>query len=525
MTSRAPDDAGAFLTSPPRLRLILAFIAAVYLLFLFPSPDFSAYNKDDAGLFVTLATNIARYGHYSLDTVPLADYSHHGTWPPVFPAILAAVINPFGLNWALLKLVMVALGLGNLALLWLLFERFEKYGVSRSMALTTVVATALSPMYFLFSHMTMTEIPFMCASTATLMLMTRASGEADGAMAGVVAALAFLTRGYAITLLPASFFSVQRREWPITKRARIFAAFALPLIAGVVAWYLFTRYVRLNTRVDGVTAHYGSGGGVALSVFRPVGVYLRDIYWYHLRSVVHLLFPAIPLNTALGHDWMAAIGAAVFILSGIGWIGLARRGEYATSTWLVFSIALTVMGQINGPRYWLTYLPFLILGMLVAVRDISVRFARTPWLVPTFSAGVVLSMATGLAFHLAHPDELRFLSPYWKQYQAAIMWAGDHVPPDAVIVTHAPHDLYGSIGIPTVSSSTKEGLDLLNAVTPTSRSVYVVGPKGPDDPLVLDQRSDIGREVAEPFAQLDHDHRFDVVYDGQAVHVWRQLVH
>ena len=40
-----------------------------------------------------------------------------------------------------------------------------------------VVLTALCPTYFLFSHVTMAEVPFMLASTATLLAATRTAGE------------------------------------------------------------------------------------------------------------------------------------------------------------------------------------------------------------------------------------------------------------------------------------------------------------------------------------------------------------
>jgi hypothetical protein len=496
---------------------IVIAIAFIYLLFLFPSPEFSAYNKDDAGLFVTLGTNLAEYGHYSVDTFPREDYGHQATWPPAFPIVLAAVIRVFGFNWPVLKLVMVAFGLGNLWLLWLLLERFEPYGVSRSIAVTTVVATALSPMYFLFSHMTMTEMPFMCATTAALLLMMRSKGEAGGLGAGLAATAAFFTRGYAITLLPAGLvFYLQRRGWLISKRVKVFACFALPFIAGMAIWYGYARYTWLHERLDGLTAHYGIDGGLAQNAFRPIGVYLRDVYWYHLRSVVHLFVPAIPLNTALTYDWMAAIGLPLFILSGIGWIGLARRGEYAASSWLLGSMVVTLAGRINGPRYWVTYLPFLVLGMLVGVRDLSARWNRAAWLFPAFASATILSVGLGLALHLTHPDRLRFLSPYWKEYQAAVFWVRDNVPHDAVIVTHSPHGVYGSVGIAAV----EEGSELITSEA-HSRPLYVLGPKAAESQLDRDRRIDVGGD--ESYARLDHDHRFDVVYDGRDVRVWRQL--
>ena len=35
-------------------------IAILYCVFLFPSPDFNLYNKDDASLFLTLGINLSR---------------------------------------------------------------------------------------------------------------------------------------------------------------------------------------------------------------------------------------------------------------------------------------------------------------------------------------------------------------------------------------------------------------------------------------------------------------------------------
>ena len=486
---------------------LFAAIALLYLVFLFPSPEFSVYNKDDAGSFMTLGINLAEYGHYSTDTYPKEDYGHQAIWPPVFPAVLAAVVRSFGVNWPLLKLLMVALGLGNLALVWLLLDALGKYGVTRGMTVATVIGTALSPMYFLFSHMTMTEIPFMFGSTAALLLLTTSRTPAGAAGTGLTAMVAVLTRGYAIAFLPAGFIAFAlKRDWPIVKRLTFVACFALPLMFGVVGWSAYTRHVLLNERLDSLTTRYGSAAGLGLNALRPVGVYLRDIYWYHLRSVVHLFIPAIPLDTALGLDWMAGIGAILSLWSAIGWIGLIRRGEYAVSSWLFFSIALMLVAQINGPRYWLTYLPFLVLGVLAGARDIAAWWPRAQPLVAASTAALMLSIAAGLAIHLAHPDQLRFLSPYWKDYQQATLWARFHVPSDAVIVTHTPWDVYGSVAIPAVSGLTPPGVELTAAADASGRAVYVIGPK--ED---------------EVYSKLDRDSRYEVVRDGAQVRVWRRL--
>jgi len=67
------------------------------------------------------------------------------------------------------------------------------------------------------------------------------------------------------------------------------------------------------------------------------------------------------------------------------------------------------------------------------------------------------------------------------------------------------------------------GTSLMNSANSENRKVYVLGPRAMNLPQVVDRSSDVGSAVAEPFATLDHDHRFEVVYGGDVIHVWRQL--
>lgn len=82
----------SFSTSSRRLndmsaRLLPWAIAALYLLFLFPTPEFPPYNADDGSWFVTMGWNLAHYGRYTSDTYPLAEYGHHAAWPPLFAGL------------------------------------------------------------------------------------------------------------------------------------------------------------------------------------------------------------------------------------------------------------------------------------------------------------------------------------------------------------------------------------------------------------------------------------------------------
>jgi hypothetical protein len=56
-------------------------VAALYLLFLFPKPEFPPYNAHDGSWFVTMGWNLSQYGRYTSDTIPLVECCHYAVWP------------------------------------------------------------------------------------------------------------------------------------------------------------------------------------------------------------------------------------------------------------------------------------------------------------------------------------------------------------------------------------------------------------------------------------------------------------
>lgn len=154
---------------PTKHAVVLACAAClVYLVFLFPSPEFPVSNADDGAWFVTLALNVVEYGRYTVDTFPVEDYGRHATWPSLYPWLVAGWIAVFGVNWLVLKLVMTAFGLAAL-LLMLRFWRQDRLGF------WAVALTALSPTYFLYSHHTMTEVVYMAVLFGALLAVQRSA--------------------------------------------------------------------------------------------------------------------------------------------------------------------------------------------------------------------------------------------------------------------------------------------------------------------------------------------------------------
>ncbi len=489
-------------------------VGAVYLGFLYPSPEFCAYNKDDAGWFMTMGMNLAEYGRYTTDTFPQEDYGRHATWPPVFPLLLAAVVKLFGLNWYAIKLLMACLGLANLWLLWLLLRTVTAERGESDLACWTVLLTALSPMYFLFSHMTMTEIPFMLASTAALLLLLRTTTWQGACLAGLVGAVAFFTRGYGIVLLPTGVLVfLMQRNWPVRKRLLALGCFALPLVVSFVFWSWYTRHVIASQPLDAITSSFGNLGVISANLRRPAIEYLQDVYWYHARFVIHTLLPYVSKETALASDALAALGGFLAALAFVGCLIWAKRGEYVPVLWLVGSAALLLITGINSPRYHLTLLPFTTFFLLTTIRQVSLQVHYCRWLYPGVVGVLVAGNSIGLVSHLANPDSLRFLSPYWKDFQSASQWARQSLPARSVIATHAPQNTRAGSGFRSIRVTP------VNSEWPPAQlarevNIYVVGPTPGED---FTERS----VLSESYGRLATDRRFELIFDSGLISIWQ----
>lgn len=454
----------------PQLRRLylpgLSLVALLYVVFLFPRPEFPLFNADDGSFFVTLALNLLDHGRYTVDGFPFADYGHHATWPPVFPLLLAAVIAAVGLHWWALKLLMVMSALAALYFL-LRFWDGEEEGA------WAVLLTALSPAFFLFAHHTMSEVPYLAAVAASLWAIQRARTWPGALGAGLVAALAFLTRGYAVTLLPAALlYYLGRGGMPWGRRMASALAFALPLVLAIGAWKAYTDFVAGHFPLDYITQRFGTGGGLLSEMLRSPMAYVQRLWWHDGRYPLVLMVPVVDLREALHNDLLALSSLALLGLCALGWWSQVRRRVGILEIWLPIALAFQFVPRETAARYWLTFVPFLFYYLLRALGYLQERLGSR---LPLRKAGLVLLLgagAAGLGMHLLHPERLRFVDPDLIGLRDLALWAGDHLPADATVVTRHWHRFYA------VSRRNTLTLDQLQAhlqeVLDTGRPLYLV---------------------------------------------------
>lgn len=426
------------LLTPRRIRRFLLLVAGLYLAFLFPSPEYPFFNKDDGSLYLTLGVNLAEYGRYTMDTAVSISSGLQATWPPAFPAFLALIVSVAGVNWFAIKLGMVVLGVAAIAVLWRLLGSSEAGRIA-------VLLTALNPFFFLFSHHTMAEVPYILGVASTLLLLEQTGSPIRALVAGLVGAVTFLARGYAVALLPAGVaFLLLRSERPFLERLVVAAAFALPILAAVVGWAGYTAAVISSGQMDSFTATYGNGSGIFDYLFEaPLDQILRRIYWHDARYALFLMLPVLDLSAVGSNDALLAGSVILLGLAAIGWLSAMRDRVAAVTIWMPFAFGLLLMSNRNpAVRYWLPLLPYLFYFALIGVGVIA---SRRHWLRVLYPATVaaLLSVSTvGLVWHLLEPDRLRYYSQYGRESLNVFLWARGHTAEDSLILTEAAGDVY-----------------------------------------------------------------------------------
>lgn len=416
-------------------RIGALLVLFLYLGFLFPSPEYPVYNADDGSFFVTMALNLTKYHSYTTDTFWTPAYGHHATWPVAFPTFLAVIIQVFGVSWLAMKLAMALCGLGTL---WLLY----RYWNADRFGMTATALTALSPMFFLYSHHTMTEIPYLFVVIAVLTAMKRTEGVLTAFGAGLLGLLAFMMRGYAVTLLPAAIVYYALRPWGVRMRVLSIIMFVAPMILGIVFWKYYTASVVAHYPLDLISSRYGTGADFLNQIWRPPSEYLRRFWQHDGRYMIHFFIPLIPLSVALGRDDLTVVSILIGVLICYGWVKSLRRGPDPVQIWLPVAILFLLVPKTTSTRYWFIYLPFFSYFLVIGLDSILKAMGGTHMLRKVAPLALLLIMGTGLAHHLVNPNELRFANSTLKDYRDIAVWARDNLPADAVVAAPAAHRFY-----------------------------------------------------------------------------------
>lgn len=340
--------------------LCAALLPSAWLAWQWRAMPYLGLYHDDA-LYLVGAKSLAEGSGYRIASLPGAPYQTK--YPPLYPALISLLwrLDPqFPGN---LPKVMLLTWASFAAVVFLVRALLKQCGATGAESLGIAALVALSPVAVHMSLMAMSELPFCALVFAALLAAER--GRAG--WAGLLAGLAFLTRGAALPLLvtvPAVY--AWRRDF---SRGGRFAAAMLP---AVVAWQLWAALHRAPAD--------------------PLTLYYTDYFAFHRFDVPFADWPEMIADNAnvavksIGElivfdqeGGFAALTLARLLAAATisGCVRLVRAGhllQYATFAAL-YLMQLLLWNYPPGQRFLLPLLPLILAGFwreLQALRGIIV---------------------------------------------------------------------------------------------------------------------------------------------------------
>jgi hypothetical protein len=476
----------------------VALLLAAVALYLLRLDDVAGIIGDDAW-YVVLAKAIAEGSGPRLISSAGTEFLST-VYPPGFPAILSLIffVSPqFPDNMALLKGVSIAamVGAGVLTFRYAAHHR----NLPRSMALAVAVATVITPsLVFLATSTLMSEPVFLFIQLVAVLLIERTARAADdrsgrgiAVLAGVIAALAFLTRTAGMTVAAAGVLYLAReRRW---RSALVFGGAAALC---VMPWLLYAR-AHAPTRAELIdhgglmaipyadqfwTTEAGTvtapragadmlparlAGNVTNIAIRDIGgIFLPVLFRSSAESGLEVLGlgPPKDLETPSMGGVLSTklVSLAVTILCVVGFITACRRRVTVAEPLVVMATGMIVLWPFWTFRFVLPLVPFLLIYIVLGAETLAGWLGRLlPRLAPpSYSAArIVLMVLIGLNL-LDHAQYIAqaYGNPrgsMWKSESLGIYevidWVRLHPDPAGAVAADNPALVYLRSGRRTVA--------------------------------------------------------------------------
>ena len=345
------------------------------------------------------------------------DLTRYSVVGPVYEFVLALVGSLAGDLFLAGRLISVAAACGTL---WL-WARLVARRLSPVTGLALIALLAANPVFFRYGYSATTDMLATCLQAGALFALLAGTDERTPAWAGLLAALAFLTRYNAGVLLPAGLLLITAGGTLYERRGRAALWFTGGFLVPVAGWMIFTF-----TR--GVPVAFQLHHDIAYEVFaRPTGV-----SWDDYQST--MMFQFHSLGDVIAHD-PGAVASRMFhnlydhlrqdatVLLGIPAAALVLVGLFLTfwdGSWRKLAplglvgafIYASLVPVFYSDRYSLPLAPVYLVLASVAVT--SPRLAIVLWGSRTALrwtlaiAALALMIPPSIAFQRTRLDQLPF---------------------------------------------------------------------------------------------------------------------
>lgn len=449
--------------------------------------------------YLTVAKAIATGQGYRDLNLPGAP--PHVSYPPLYPLALAAVwrlFPDFPANVLAFKALNVAFALPLIALTYRLAAR--TYGMPRWQAGLAALMLAFGTFIPMAADLTMSELLFALVLVGVLgAIEGLADEERPRAWApvaiGALAALAMMTRGLGVAVVAGTV------AWLFLRGRRREALLAGAAAAACLApWFLYVRLARAEAQQFDY---------LSWTVAHTDGFDLGLLAGLVAQHVPEILVRSIPATVAPGLGLLAALGAAKVVgplaVSGAviaGLVRLARPRPHLLHAVLLVYFAIILPFPWETSRYVAALSPLLIIAFVrgatwpaeAALAGMPGRPGRRAVAMGLSAVLLLIGLAgvkraAGLLRRDAFHDAL--LSERDRRtvadHRAIAAWAAEHLPPDAIWLSHRAPLWYLLTGHRAVGYADGPEPSAATTALWKARPAYVVSPVEPTFAWHFDQ--------------------------------------
>lgn len=338
-------------------------ITSVYYIF---SLDRLPILANDSSVFVGLADSIARGLGYGFEG--LSGFVPHTKFPFLHSLLMAPFIKLFGINFLILKLLMVVLTISSFVCVFRLISIIEK-----KQALPVFLFCACSAYLFTYSRNLMSEIPYMFWSALALYFIYRQNTKKKAAIIDYVCSITFIlaayfTRSVGIVLIPAyliSIFDKERNYKSIKKCLGLGLIFAIP----VLWWALRNKFNAAPGTYVYTNLLLSDKEGNSLSILQAALGWLKNIYAYVFYGV-----PGVVSARMFASRTIAGLLISTGFAGGLVLRLLKRRSilELYTALYMLL-LFLWPWSQTWAQRFVTPIFPFIIFYILYFIDFLLIK--------------------------------------------------------------------------------------------------------------------------------------------------------
>jgi len=439
------SDLNVYHTSPLPRAIFIIFVACSALVITTLNRELGSIDGDNAQ-YIFLAQSIATDQSYRTINEPGAPPETY--FPPLFPMMLAPIVNRWGLHtYFPIHLLVVAWAIACLGL-WIIWARRQ---LTDEQLAWSLALFGTAPLWVVFANRILTEIPFLGWSLGAIMLAERYQQQSrawttTGVATALLLAAAYLTRtaGLALVAVVSSWLLLGAWREDRWRLAAGRAATLLLITGGIVgAWHMRCHLATLGApesldywKLLWLRNPYQPELGLVDST--AMVERLADNLRYYLKVAAETLVDPIRMVPT---PWVYGVAMVPVGLTAYGFLRRLTTSRTVAEWYLIGYGLLLWYWPFQEPRFLVPILPWLC-GYFVVGVDATVKRLAPPLLHHRLLGAIV---ALTLAVNLATIGRSFAANAAGHHYNLAVRewldahdWIAAHTPPEVVIMSRKP---------------------------------------------------------------------------------------